>query len=376
MDQAFDRSLVHLPGAAGRFAGLLEWDGLSRLLEWTPLQPPRIELARGGRTIAPERFLSGDKSPVIDAGRLSLELAQGATLIVNGIDQMVPGVAALADELAGDLGVRTGINLYARWKADSGLPLHWDTHGVIVLQLAGRKSWTVHSPTRPLPVDGDRFEPPAPGAEPAWEGVLEDGDVLYLPRGYPHGASAVDGPSMHLTISLEEATGIGFVKWLLPRLQEESELRAPVPHAGGPAADAAWLAEMRGAVCAQLTDEMLAGYRAAWAAGPPARPVFTLPQFERAQPGTWDERTELRLASERAVRIVRERDRTARALFGSQTWPCAAATADALARLSSCAPLALGELERGLGPAHRAELRRLLALMLVSGVLFARPAED
>ena len=162
LSQSFGHSLLRLPGTAGRFAPLLDWQGLSRLLEWTPLLPPRIELARGGRTIGPERFITAEEAPQIDAGRLSLELDQGATLIVNYIDHSVPRLADLTDQLARTLCVRVGLNLYVSWKADHGLALHWDTHGVIVLQLAGRKQWTVHAPTRPDPVSGDGFEPHPP----------------------------------------------------------------------------------------------------------------------------------------------------------------------------------------------------------------------
>lgn len=71
---------LHLPGKAGRFAGLFDWDALSRLLETTPLEPPRIELARGGRSVPDDAFIRRREGVArIDGGALTRLLDQGAT---------------------------------------------------------------------------------------------------------------------------------------------------------------------------------------------------------------------------------------------------------------------------------------------------------
>jgi hypothetical protein len=287
----------------------------------------------------------------------------------------VPHLAELTDALAARLGVRVGLNLYASWKADDGLALHWDTHGVIVLQLAGRKQWTVHHPSRPDPVKDDAFEPPAADAEPAWSGMLEDGDMLYLPRGYPHVASAVDGASMHLTISLSEPTGVTFLKWLAPLLRDVPQIRASLPRAGDTAAEAAWLETMREMIGAHLTPEVLASYRTEQAASMPMRPRFALPELQRAQPGTWNASTQLRLPGDPAIRLLRTPGGGRKALFGGQRWACSDATARALGRLSGDEWTRLEDIEEGLDLRDRGELRRILALMLVAGALFARTPE-
>ena len=73
---------LHLPGEAGRFAGVFDWSELSRLLETAPLAPPRIELARGGRSVPEDAYIRHrDGVARIDGGALNRLLDQGATLI-------------------------------------------------------------------------------------------------------------------------------------------------------------------------------------------------------------------------------------------------------------------------------------------------------
>ena len=363
---------LHLTGEAGRFANLFNWDALSRMLETCPLDAPRIELARGGLSVPDVSFIRRREGVArIDGGALTRLLDQGATLIVNFLDEMASAPEALCAALAQALGVRTSANLYASWRAENGLPLHWDHHGVLVLQLAGRKHWTVHAPTRPNPIEGDKFVPPVAEARPIWQGLLEDGDVLYLPRGYPHMASALEGPSLHLTVALSEATAHGFLSWLDKDLRNDPRWRAALPGADGD--DAAWIMDLRESLDAALTPAALERFRAARASEKSARPRFAFPGLARQAPAEWTQTTTLRLASRRGLAVIHDGSGGSVRL-GETAWPCAAPVAKALGRLSDIVPLALGSLEQPLDPAGKAELRRLLTVLHLSGALDSTPA--
>ena len=368
---AWRRAPLHLTGEAGRFAGLFDWDALSRLLETTPLEPPRIELAKGGRSVPADAYIRRREGVArIDGGALNRLLDQGATLLINFLDELASGPEAVCAALAKALGVRTSANLYASWRAENGLPLHWDHHGVLVLQLAGRKHWTVHAPTRPEPLEGDAFVPPPGDAAPLWQGLLEDGDVLYLPRGFPHVASALDGPSLHLTVALGEATAHGFLRWLGEDLRDDPRWRAALPGAEGD--DAAWIAGLRDSLDAALTPAALERYRAMRAGEKPARPRFAFPGLARQEPAAWTGATTLRLASRRGLAVTRGASGGSVGL-GETAWPCAAPVAAALGQLNDAEPLALATLEHGLDPAGKAELRRLLSVLHLSGALDSTP---
>ena len=358
---------LHLTGTAGRFASLFNWDALSRMLETCPLDTPRIELARGGLSVPDVSFIRRREGVArIDGGALTRLLDQGATLIVNFLDEMASGPEALCAALTQALGVMTSANLYASWRAENGLPLHWDSHGVLVLQLAGRKRWTVYAPTRPDVIKGDKFVPPAAEVRPIWQGLLEDGDVLYLPRGYPHMASALEGPSLHLTFALSETTAHGFLRWLDEDLRNDPRWRAALPGAEGDAA--AWITELRESLNAALTPTALERFRAARASEKSARLRFAFPGLAREAPAEWTRATTLRLASRRGLAVTHDGSGGSVRL-GETAWPCAAPVAKALGRLSDNVPLELGSLEQPLDPVGKAELRRLLTVLHLSGAL-------
>ena len=86
-------------------------------------------------------------------------------------------------------------------------------------------------PTRVDPLRQDKPNTPQPPADatPVWDGLLEQGDVLYLPRGWWHMARPVDAESLHLTIGLTMPTGAAVLRWFLERLKEDERVRRPVP---------------------------------------------------------------------------------------------------------------------------------------------------
>ncbi|PFH36361.1 histone lysine demethylase JmjC NO66 [Besnoitia besnoiti] len=80
---------------------------------------------------------------------------------------------------------------------------------VFLLQLWGCKKWKVYAPPQELPLSdemlGKREPFPQDPGEPLMELVLREGDVLYIPRGFPHAAETAAEPSLHLTITVPSA---------------------------------------------------------------------------------------------------------------------------------------------------------------------------
>jgi len=109
----------------------------------------------------------------VRATALVEELRRGATLIIDAVDAFHEPLTALAENLERLFHVRIQVNAYAGWRHSNGFNVHWDDHDVFILQVAGRKRWTVFGSTRrayPLKnvVETDT-EPPRP---PVWEDVL------------------------------------------------------------------------------------------------------------------------------------------------------------------------------------------------------------
>jgi ribosomal protein L16 Arg81 hydroxylase len=126
----------------------------------------------------------------------------GATLQINWLEQHLIAAKRLCLEVARYAGTQTSCNAYMSFTGGGSFGQHWDTHDVFVIQLIGRKQWRVFEPTLPLPLTyqtHDRSGQSCP-AEPALELVLEEGDVMYLPRGWWHHVIPLDVGSFHIAV--------------------------------------------------------------------------------------------------------------------------------------------------------------------------------
>ncbi|KAG4959152.1 hypothetical protein JHK87_035785 [Glycine soja] len=139
---------------------------------------------------------------------------EGYTVALRGLEFCYQSIAAIADTLALMFGQPSvGANLYLTPPNSQGLVCHFDDHCVFVCQIFGSKQWTIFSPpSQLLPHLYDNLLGSDINCTKAGrrEFFLREGDLLYIPRGFPHEAytsSAVSdgspGFSFHLTLSIE-----------------------------------------------------------------------------------------------------------------------------------------------------------------------------
>ena len=85
-----------------------------------------------------------------------------------------------------------------------GLAPHFDTHDVFVLQIEGAKQWPIDQAPQACPLLGS-FQPvfSAERLPKLLHDVsVEAGDLIYMPRGFVHEATATTTSSLHLTIGI------------------------------------------------------------------------------------------------------------------------------------------------------------------------------
>jgi bifunctional lysine-specific demethylase and histidyl-hydroxylase NO66 len=164
-----------------------------------------------------------------------LELyADGATMVLQGLQLTDPLLARAANNLALELDHPVQINAYLSPAAARGLELHFDFHDVFVLQLDGRKRWRVWEPllrTRNPIRGGAKIDSPTFDelGEPLLDLTLERGDCLYLPRGFPHAAETVEAASSHLTIGVLAITWQRVFRRAVDAAVAAGDLTATVP---------------------------------------------------------------------------------------------------------------------------------------------------
>jgi ribosomal protein L16 Arg81 hydroxylase len=223
------KKFLHLRGPKSRFTPMLPWEELNHLLEWHCPPQPQLRLFQDGVMVDLRRYIDGPVGSLkLNAGSLITLLGQGASMVLDAVHEVAPRVAHLNDSLQEAFGCTSVANLYAGWRTQKAFDVHWDPQEVFVLQLSGRKRWQVFAPTRLHPLSDDSEKAPEPKAQPLWDGVMNDGDMLYLPRGWWHVAFPLDEPSLHVSFGVEPANGAEFLRWWTRGLTRHPEVRQTV----------------------------------------------------------------------------------------------------------------------------------------------------
>ncbi|AGL19152.1 JmjC domain-containing protein [Actinoplanes sp. N902-109] len=174
------------------------------------LRYPYVEMLRAEDSLDRNSYLTSRRiyastlTGFADEAKIETLLKDGATLLLRCIDQWHNPTAALTRKLAEELGRAVEAFFFVTPAGHQGLPLHRDDADVLVVQVAGRKSWHVHegpaSGTWQAGVVGAGEEPAEVLAT-----TIEAGEVLYIPRGYAHRATGDGGLSTHLSLTIRDA---------------------------------------------------------------------------------------------------------------------------------------------------------------------------
>ena len=351
----YGQRFVHVPGTPGKFSALLPWPVLNEILEQHRLEPPRLRLTREGKSVPPERYVShqpnrrknGQPIPRLNSTELIRELREGATLVLDNVDELHRPIRRIAESLERIFRVRVQVNSYSGWRTSHGFDLHWDDHDVFILQVAGRKAWKVYGMSRPLPLGRDSEPTDVPPTEVLWEGMLEAGDLLYIPRGWWHVATPLDEPTLHLTVGVNNLTGADLLTWFADRMRRSETVRQDIPHLGGAEAMRAYADRLREAMLNDWRPELLDEFLAEMDAKARPRPSFALPFSatpELLPPGPF----RVRWTSSRntAVEDGPSAGEVSVVAFGKR-WKFAAPARPMLESLASGREQSLGELARG-----------------------------
>ncbi len=216
---------------AEAFARLLPWETLNTLITSDALVSGRVSMARQGRSLPLEmagaagRPKNGDW---IAPDAIQNLCHQGASLVLNGVERQAPGIAAMNAMIERYLRCETITNAYASFNLESAFRAHFDPHDVLILQLHGRKRWWCHGQIEQFPLKAKAFAneelPP-----PDWEGVLEPGDILFVPRGDVHRAQVEGANSLHLTVTMTPPSGADVLGQLARRSLREALGRRYLP---------------------------------------------------------------------------------------------------------------------------------------------------
>lgn len=198
--------------------GLIDESAIQRMLDTGLLRWPYFTLFKEGRQpgipeFTTERQVAGRPvSGFADPDRIREFLADGATLKMSQMEDWHAPLRGVLRQIEARLPAELKTYVFYTPRDSTGMLPHRDGSHVLALQLAGAKEWRIYDEEGQidarsgLDVDVDSH---------SHSFVMEPGDVLYLPHGMPHVATARGGTSLHVTFTITEPTPQDLVESLM-----------------------------------------------------------------------------------------------------------------------------------------------------------------
>ncbi|MCW8084343.1 cupin domain-containing protein [Sabulicella glaciei] len=245
-----DKQPLHLKGDPAKFASVLSWRQINRLLDMTHAWSSHsLKLVLDGKPVPPHEYCASSTGrdeggtlmqPVVDKVRDWVK--RGASVVMNDVDSLTPGLASVshAIESAG-LG-KAQANVYISWQSHKAFPAHYDTHDVWAVQVEGEKTWNVWEGRAEWPISHPIFRSQTQEHHEQAKGrlrakvLMKPGDLLYLPRGWYHDALAEAPASVHVAYGAHAPVGMDLMTILGERVLYEAAFRQPLPRQDGSAA--------------------------------------------------------------------------------------------------------------------------------------------
>ncbi len=211
--------LLRLGGSDASFDDLAALDDLDRMVSSRGLRASNLRMVKDGKTLPPSAYTTtaGGRATeeVVNAPRVYERFAEGATIVLESLHRYWEPLTDFCRDLELALGHRLQVNAYITPRGSRGFDVHRDDHDVFVLQVSGSKHWIVY----------DRQDE---------ERVLVDQDIergacLYIPRGWPHAATAGTRSSAHLTVGILTHDSIDVVREIAKLAEQEPAFQERLP---------------------------------------------------------------------------------------------------------------------------------------------------
>ena len=276
----WNRCFLPLPGPSDRFMHLYSWESMNTLLSAPVVEPLSIRVVKNGIPVPRVKYMTKAGVFIRNDGLLPL-FSSGAMVIINGIESTHTAVRELVSALERTCRCSVGAALCANWGTDNGFNLHWDDQDAFVIQIAGRKHWKVYKSTHPYPMWEVNSHAIFPTEEPVFDGPLETGSALYIPRGWWHIAYPLSGPSLHISIGVKCQTGRDLLLWFSEKLKERMEARRDIPSGASAEEIAAFSQALATAINELWTSSIVGDFFNACQTLPTPQPGrFQLPSLE------------------------------------------------------------------------------------------------
>lgn len=167
-----------------------------------------------------------------DTRELVASLSRGYTIEIDTAQRVLPKLTRFVDEIVAETRLTAFSRIYVTPRNAQGFRVHYDVPEAFTMQIAGTKRWTLY-PRMHRYVSAAQYSFMAAECqsvgEPIGEFTLRPGDLLYVPSGMPHCASAETEPSVSAVIGLTPLRWFDLFDEMKERAMWEEDFREPIP---------------------------------------------------------------------------------------------------------------------------------------------------
>ncbi|MFV0259184.1 MAG: cupin domain-containing protein [Acidimicrobiales bacterium] len=188
---------------AGHFEPIFTLAELDHLLAEVTIPSTNIDMGADAVGVAPGEYKARSYADPTSVLRL---FESGNTIILRGMHLFSGSLRRLCLAASAFFRCPTQANIYITPAGRQSSYPHWDAHDIFVLQLTGRKTWTLHENEHAPPHPRFEFDPEVHpiGAE-VGELELRAGDTAFIPRGLAHNPRALEN-SVHIALGVQSPT--------------------------------------------------------------------------------------------------------------------------------------------------------------------------
>src|SRR5438128_2272683 len=163
------------------YGDLFSLSDIDYLVSSTALRYPSFRLVKSGENLEVSRYTRTTSvgpqrvNDSIDVGRVWNAFHDGATIVLQGVQRFWFPLMRFCRDLELELTHPTQTNVYVTPPSSRALGVHYDTHDVFVLQIAGRKDWQVFKRLLAHPLQTQKSPRVADPGPPLLEATLEPG---------------------------------------------------------------------------------------------------------------------------------------------------------------------------------------------------------
>lgn len=184
---------------------------------------PFLKMIKNGVRVDEDEYINiyhevGLQRAFLNQKKVNDILKDGGTLILNRMHYRSSKINEIAMSISKFVCETTISNGYLAFGEKESFGAHWDTHDVFVVQLLGRKRWQIFEPTFESPLSTQTSKDHKHeliDKKPIFDQIIEEGDILYIPRGWWHTAIPLNEETFHIAVGVHPIRNKDYIEWLI-----------------------------------------------------------------------------------------------------------------------------------------------------------------